>query len=44
MSAVQLLVAKSYDTEMVMHTRTHTSVVIFASEFQKHMSNEALKN
>ena len=44
MTTVQLPGAKSYDTQMVMHTGTHTSDVSLTSEFQKHLSTAAHKH
>ena len=41
MPNVQLPGAKSYDTQMVMHTVTCTSDVSLAREFQKHLYNAA---
>ena len=44
MSTVQLTGGKVYNTQMFMHTRTHTSDVGLAREFQKHLSTAACKN
>ena len=44
MANVEILVAKIYDTQMVMNTWTCTYNVSFTSEFQKHLSNAALKH
>ena len=43
-STVQLPGAKGYNIQMVMHTGTRTSDVSLANEFQKHLSNAALKH
>ena len=44
MTTVQLQDEKLYDTQMVMHTGTHTSDVSLVIIFLKHLSHEARKN
>ena len=43
-STVQLPGENIYDTQVVMHTGTHTYDVSFSREFQKHLSSEAHKH